>query len=419
MANSQPKNERKSINDYLLPTEALESGNYPRSEVFEALIEEKTIGPFWQEDLKDFVNDAGLHDSDTKIRNIDEDGWMLLHEHPLFQRRKPALVGTSDINNPDNRYFLLRNGKKVGPFSNEELLSKIESLEILFTDYVSIDEGQSWGKIYEIEGFERRDLKPSKLPQMPDKGVLNNSLKDATNAVQKSKDNDQSLVSLAYIGHLNEGKKKFHIKEKTSAEKEQSDLTTKSSSKSILFIGLLSMVAILASVYFFLLAPSETGTNFKKPIAKDAKKIKPKMKKAKDVTKKVLKAKPTRTAKKVNKKPIKIEKKKVISRSSESIKKAAFFKKKKLQGQTDLREVEVPPEAIFDDNTDPVELDPIRQRISKDIIDPELEAYDEETPINELEDISRQIAPLDDFEDDTYREPAGDEEYYEDEPFYE
>ena len=211
MANSMPKNERKSINDYLLPKEALESGNYPRSEVFEALIDEKKMGPFWQEDLKDFVNDAGLHDSETKIKNIDEDQWISLHEHPLFQRRKPSLVGTSDINNPDNRYFLLSNGKKIGPFSNEELLSKIESLEILFTDYVSIDEGQSWGKIYEIEGFERRDLKPSKLPQMPDKSLLNNSLEDATNAVQKSKDNDQSLVSLAYIGHLNEGKTRLSL----------------------------------------------------------------------------------------------------------------------------------------------------------------------------------------------------------------
>ena len=186
-----------------------------------------------------------------------------------------------------------------------------------------------------------------------------------------------------------------------------------------LFLGLSSSALFLASVYFLLLAPSEPARKMQKPIAKKVKKVQPKIKKAKDVTKKLLKEKPTKTAKKIDKKPIKIKKRKVISRSSESIKKAAFFKKKKLKGQTDLREVEVPPEAIFDDNTDPVELDPIRQRISKDIIDPELEAYDEETPINELEDISRQIAPLDDFEDDPYREPAGDEEYYEDEPFYE
>lgn len=420
MANSLPKNDRKSINDYLLTEEQISSGTYPKEEVFEARVEEKVLGPFWQEDLKDFVIDAGLVDSDTEIRNIDTDNWMSINEHPLFQRRKPSLVKESDLSSPENRYFLLKSGRKLGPFTSEELKNKIEELEILFTDYVSIDEGQSWGKIYEIEGFNRRDLKPSNLPQMPDKETLGSSLSDASQAINKSKETDDSLVSLAYIGHLNEGKKKFHIEEKKHKDKDVTSKKTETN-KSKVFIALTFIMAIFAGIYFFI---GEETKDLKSNINTAKKKLnKTKIKTAKETTKKALRAKPvvkkTKPVKKAPR-PLKVaKKKKIVTRGAKDIKKAAFFKKKKLQDRQDLREVDVPPEAIFDDNTDPVELDPIRQRISKDIIDPELEAYDEDTPLDELEDISRQIAPLDEFEDEYDREPAAYDEGYEDEYYNE
>jgi len=90
---------------------------------------------------------------------------------------------------------------------------------------------------------------------------------------------------------------------------------------------------------------------------------------------------------------LEISKGRTVTRSSESIRNAEFARKE-MQDESEL--VEVPPEAIFDDATEAVELDPIRQRVSKDTIDPELnDQFDENMPIDELDDISRSLGPID------------------------
>src|SRR5690606_21697429 len=58
-------------------------------------------------------------------------------------------------------------GLKVGPLSFNDIDKKLETGPLGMTDHISVDNGQTWSKVYEVEGFDRRGPEPEELHQAP------------------------------------------------------------------------------------------------------------------------------------------------------------------------------------------------------------------------------------------------------------
>jgi len=388
MAGAQSKNEKRTLSDYLLSEEQVSTGQFPRDEIFEVQVESKIIGPFWQEDLKDFLGDANLYKDGTLVKSLEEGDWKEVYSHPFFQRRRPSLVSTENMSTTEEDYYILKDGQKDGPYDKEKINSMVEAMELLLTDFVSIDEGQSWGKLYDHDEFDRRIKGHDQLPTSPDNHIFNNSIYDADKAIAQAEmvaQETDAIVGLAYIGHLNEGKRKVHIEEVKQQENLNSQQSP-SSSKNFVLFSILSLSIIGAIFFSYQLlsgSPDQVVTTKKKRVNNT---------KQRRVTKN---AKQVTNNKKFKRKPssnFKVKTGRQVTRSSESIRKAEFLKAKKRTFQNAVIR-DVPPEAVFDDANEAVELDPIRTRLSKDTIDP----LDTELSEEELLELSGELGPVDEF----------------------
>lgn len=394
------QNDNQNLESITLTKEQIEANLYPRDEIYELIDGETVYGPFWNAELKDYLTKNNLVGTDLKIKNIDEHEWQNIFNHPYFQRRKPSLVSANSINKSTENFYVLNDGKKDGPYNKEQIEAMLSTHAILPTAFVSIDNGHSWGKLYEVEGFDRRGISNTHLPSAPNGHIFTNSIYDADKALsmaQKNSSEKDAIVGLAYIGHLNEGKKKFNIEQinQTTNTENEEDEDSGSTFLKNFFTTVFVLSALVVTAYFSYTNLSDTPELLDAQVAnkndfKKTTKAK-EVKTTKTTTAKVAPAKTARKPASKNKRALKVTQGRTITRSDESIKNADFLDHEMTNGEA----VEVPPEAIFDDANEAVELDPIRSRISKETIDPENEGQDSFTD-EEITTMKGQLGQIDD-----------------------
>lgn len=181
-------------------------------DLFEIRLGETRIGPIWNQDLKAYVAQDANFPISCFVSQFAAEDWVAILQHPFFQRRKPQLVARNDLNIEHEEFYLLHDGKKSGPHSATDIDDKLKHGQILVSDQISADGGHSWGRVYEIEEFDRRNITASgELPFMPEWQVFNNSFdeveKDLTqlNSNSKAIETD-AIASLAYLENLQSGK---------------------------------------------------------------------------------------------------------------------------------------------------------------------------------------------------------------------
>lgn len=185
---------------------------YAAEELFEVRFGETRLGPIWNQDLKAYVAQDPNFPVSCHVSQFASDDWMPLLQHPFFQRRKPQLVSSQQLNSEDESYYVLSEGRKHGPYSAKEVQNKLMQGDILVSDEVSTDGGHSWGRLYEIEEFDRRTFVASgELPFMPEWQVFNNSFDEVERNLGDKSYNSKALetdaiASLAYLENLQSGK---------------------------------------------------------------------------------------------------------------------------------------------------------------------------------------------------------------------
>lgn len=171
-------------------------------------------GPFEKSDLKAALPDEAPICADLLICSADQDPqdatWSALLENPYFQRRRPQLMSTGALESvEENHFFVLREGQKFGPLELSELKNLVAQREILATDLISVDGGETFGKLYQWDEFDRRNFEAQVLPQRPNEDFLTlgniEVLKDfkANNSHQEEA---EAMANLAYVGQVKTGK---------------------------------------------------------------------------------------------------------------------------------------------------------------------------------------------------------------------
>jgi hypothetical protein len=192
------------LEDFLFKKSEIENTISKREHIFELQKNQESLGFISLYDLKDYLSSIETNEV-FFIRNIDQDNFQNIYEHPLFQRRKPQLVETvtEAIIPSEQKFHILQNSQKAGPFTKNQIEEFLSTKEMIMNDMISLNAGLTWLKVYSAPGFERRELRATDaLPRLPDEDFLKQGPADLRN----SDDTTEATSSLAYLGNLKKGR---------------------------------------------------------------------------------------------------------------------------------------------------------------------------------------------------------------------
>ncbi|MEE2744384.1 MAG: hypothetical protein VYD54_10775, partial [Bdellovibrionota bacterium] len=196
---------KEELKEYKITPDEIVENTIPSTELYDILIGDEIISPFWRETIQKQIEvGSPLFNSSLQIRSMGTQDWINLFEHPTFQRRRPSIVAEPeqfDVEDEEGDFFILSRGQKVGPLSLNGLKKKIDTKEILVTDLVSQDDGQSWTKIYEIPEFDRREeSRADHLPHIPKDNVFNSSKLEVLDGLKGGDSENETIYNLVNLG---------------------------------------------------------------------------------------------------------------------------------------------------------------------------------------------------------------------------
>lgn len=367
------------LEDILIPTNLIESKEYPTDEIYELKVDGNEYAPIWAFDLKDYLEHHEVA-PDTQIKIFGSENWRSIFEHPMFQRRRPQIVENDNDLNSDESYQLLLNGKKVGPYTISEITNMIDQKEILFTDMVCNSEQTEWTPIFKITNFDRRNLKSiGDLPGRPASDIENTSLQEVVTTLEnKDYGKEGALADLAFIGNLKSAKNKsltpeekqeisFHNSEEESAKKKEFSIKELNSK----YIIVASAVALLLGVIIFWESSPSRNTELKT----DSSKLKIQKRKVKTQPR-ILKAKPIKTKAIVKRRPA--ARRKAITKKIKPFRSAAQKYQYKKPEASQFNNAQREDDSISD-NIAPEELEPSDDLSISELEEEEL--FDAETEL--------------------------------------
>jgi hypothetical protein len=182
-------------------------------------IGEDIYGPFEGTILSDYASENFDIFSKAYATRLGKNDWQLFHSHAIFERRSPQIIKSTPASKED-RYWILNFGQKNGPLTKLEIDKRIELGTMSITDIISSDEGHSWHKIYEIEGFDRRYHSSAELPNSPQESEFNKARWEILQKLEAKSEMIRPSEELANMVHL------FQQKGKALAQK-AAELTQK------------------------------------------------------------------------------------------------------------------------------------------------------------------------------------------------
>lgn len=157
---------------------------------------EKT-GPYTEENLRDYVLAHQEFSADFVANKVGTDEWTTIVELSEF-KRKPQLVSMAAINT-NATFYLLDNGHKIGPFSETEINEKLKSKELIYSDFISVDKGFNWLKVFELPQFDGRTASLAEaLPLSPTEEVFKISKLQGLKNIQDNQISKDILALVAF-----------------------------------------------------------------------------------------------------------------------------------------------------------------------------------------------------------------------------
>jgi hypothetical protein len=184
------------------------------------------LGPFDTQSIKEYASQHEYLFEDSVAYNLEDEEWKPFFKVAKFQRRKPKLVPMQGLMSSDS-FLVLFNGEKKGPFTLAQIQKFVDDKKIALNVQVSLDEGESWIKLYEHHEFDRRLKKNvDDLPFVPESEVFDHAqeaVHNKTGIRTKADDEEDAIVGLAFMSNGND-------RGQTLKQQEQAQSTEKKSS---------------------------------------------------------------------------------------------------------------------------------------------------------------------------------------------
>lgn len=157
-----------------LSKETIEEMGYSDHELWVVRIDEDLFGPFEAESLKHYAKENEALFENADACRLDNNDWSPFYEIEAFKNIEHVKDETR------GPFWILSNGLKSEPLSFNEVEKKIELGILDLTDAISVNDGHTWKKVFQIECFshhgQNSDLLPArpleiepKLPSAPEK----------------------------------------------------------------------------------------------------------------------------------------------------------------------------------------------------------------------------------------------------------
>ncbi len=385
----------------ILKTLTLEMSDWQKQKVdpnmlIEISSEEKVWGPISKLQLKAIL--GHYPDIDFKMCKIRPYSELFansqfedLYSNNYFQRRSPKLV-QEEKSPSEEQYWLLVDGQKNGPFASDQLQAELDRQNIFYTDLISFDNAQNWCKVHEYQGLDRR-TRP-----LPAKGIeranLVKSEAEATRSIQPNEEEQSNQEMNALVAFIGENNKKNIVKlasaNQSSTKILVSEINTEnlnnSSSSFAPFLllpvfkkHLKKITATIIAILLLLIAINKKNDRRKEEVGT----LSPSVEDTDN---------PSRHFPRPSSKQRSIASQNEMTKSEEyedvkpqrSFKRSRPFKSVTPDEETQNEGERSPSEVNGNNNSadEPVEQDEIREKLSKETIDPT--PPDEESPVPEL-----------------------------------
>lgn len=201
-----------------LSDETIAEMGFQGSDLWLVRIDSIVFGPYETESLKHYVHDNEHLFENAHASRMDDPKMKPFWEHAIFQRRAPQVVKAEQHEGP---FWVMTAGIKVGPLSYHDVDKKIEMNILGMTDHISVDDGETWLKIFEFEGFDRRSHAPDELPIAPMESSFHKAKLALVEKMETPHANTtDELADMAHIAHQQARVIQFKIEEMTlKAEK--------------------------------------------------------------------------------------------------------------------------------------------------------------------------------------------------------
>lgn len=195
------------LKQLVLSDEQIAEINIDYSELLDVCLGEDVFAPIWMNQLKTHLKHFPEEGQNLKVRAYQtENNWMALYQHSYFR---------SDSDRADVRayagesFHISVEGQVIGPFTSDEIQEKLNNIELLTTDIVSMDGGHNWLHLYQIDQFDRRTGESLQLPSAPDDQVMiptHDDIQKRIDQLGRNFSETEAVAGLAYIGNLQTGK---------------------------------------------------------------------------------------------------------------------------------------------------------------------------------------------------------------------
>lgn len=260
------------IKELALTREMLEKSESDPTQYVEVAFGEEIIGFVTMNELKQYLEENEDKYADTFVKKWGMETWVPATQQAFLQRRKPTLVKNSEIS-PDERFYFLKEGQKMGPYTINDLKAKIDRKEILVTEMIVPEKGGEWFKLFELSNFDRRlpPQTPEDLPNCPDATVFEHSSDKKKSRFEER----EAMAGLAFIGQIKTGK----VQEPQEVVSEEGVFEEDTALKMIkqqntlkrLFISAIATIISLALTWFYIFHWDDAAKAFRTPASTEIK----------------------------------------------------------------------------------------------------------------------------------------------------
>jgi hypothetical protein len=172
---------------------------------------EEVFGPFEVESLKDYATENEKQFQKAFATRMDTNDWQPFFTHAHFQKIEHPNTDAPAV----EKYWILNLGQKAGPLSRRDIDKKMELDLLSMTDVVSIDDGHTWIKFFNLAAFNTQTGGVDALPMAPLESSFQRAkeeLHDYMDGLERT-GSHAGLAALTYLGQHKDKKMTLNLEE--------------------------------------------------------------------------------------------------------------------------------------------------------------------------------------------------------------
>ncbi len=232
-----------------LTSEIIHKMGYSTHDLWVVKVEDEVYGPFEVDSLRHYASDNEALFQKALASRSDANDWHPFHSYAQFQSIGDHHEGSNVV----TAFWILQSGQKMGPLSKFDLQKKLEMHILGMNDLVSLDEGHSWKKFYELEIFLPESMNGDSLPLPPVESSFSRAREVYENERPLMASNSLGVASMVFLGFKSESKQ-IKLEEIDLKSLNQTEVSRSLQWAVPLFVASFGALAILS--YFVFSSPT-------------------------------------------------------------------------------------------------------------------------------------------------------------------